>query len=150
MVFELVLEYETTWNKLWGKTGLACAHGIHCLNRQEVLLATQELRNKGPGFVGAELHFVPTVALCCHNVKLCSLAGIPAQRSHLKTSHRNVFISIYRKGKYVTWWNEFVETVRKVTFLPSSYSSEMIPSSEECRGLRPGEIHESSMMSFNT
>lgn len=81
---------------------MACAHGIHCLNRQEVLVATQELRNKGPGIVGAELYFVPTVALCCHNVKLCGLAGIPGQRSHLKTSHRNVFISIYRKRKAIS------------------------------------------------
>lgn len=72
---------------------MACAHRIYCLDRQEVLLATQELRNEGLGFVGAELHFVATVALCCHNVKLSSFTGIPGQRSHLK--NRILLTSVY-------------------------------------------------------
>lgn len=90
------LEYECTWIKLWGLTGVACAHRIYCLDRQEVLLATQELRNECLGFVGAELHFVATAALCRHNVKLSSFTGIPGQRSHLKNRLQNTFdLSLY-------------------------------------------------------
>lgn len=72
-----------TWVKLWGLTGVTCAHRIYSLNWQEVHLTTHELRKKGPGFVGDELNFVATDAFRYHNIKLSSFSAIPGQWPHL-------------------------------------------------------------------
>ena len=64
----------------------ALTHGVVRRDGQEVFLATAELGNVCRSVVGAELHYVAAVGLCSYHVDLCSLTGIPGDRTHLQVT----------------------------------------------------------------